>query len=136
MNALRFIEKLPQGFHEAVIERGNNLSVGQKQLIAFARALAYDPPILILDEATSSVDTETELLIQEALARLMKNRTSVIIAHRLSTSQHADRIMVMHKGCLREMGTHEELLALRGIYYRLYQLQFAVQERREQKLAG
>ena len=136
VNALRFIEKLPQGFHEAVIERGNNLSVGQKQLIAFARALAYDPPILILDEATSSVDTETELLIQEALARLMKNRTSVIIAHRLSTIQHADRIMVMHKGCLREMGTHEELLALRGIYYRLYQLQFAVQERREQKLAG
>ncbi len=136
VNALRFIEKLPKGFQDPVIERGNNLSVGQKQLIAFARALAYDPPVLILDEATSSVDTETELLIQEALQRLMKNRTSLIIAHRLSTIQHADRIMVMHKGCLRELGTHEELLAQRGIYYRLYQLQFAVQERMEQKLAG
>jgi ATP-binding cassette subfamily B protein len=110
--------------------------VGQKQLIAFARALAYDPPILILDEATSSVDTETELLIQEALARLMKNRTSLIIAHRLSTIQHADRIIVMHKGCLREIGTHEELLAQRGIYYRLYQLQFALQAKMGQKLAG
>jgi ATP-binding cassette subfamily B protein len=136
VNALRFIEKLPKGFQEAVIERGNNLSVGQKQLVAFARALAYDPPILILDEATSSVDTETELLIQEALARLMKDRTSLIIAHRLSTIQHADRIIVMHKGCLREMGTHDELIAQRGIYYRLYQLQFAMQERMEQKLAG
>lgn len=136
VNALRFIEKLPKGFQEPVIERGNNLSVGQKQLVAFARALAYDPPILILDEATSSVDTETELLIQEALARLMKDRTSLIIAHRLSTIQHADRIIVMHKGCLREMGTHEELIAQRGIYYRLYQLQFAMQARMEQKLAG
>jgi ATP-binding cassette subfamily B protein len=136
VNALRFVEKLPKGFQEPVIERGNNLSVGQKQLVAFARALAYDPPILILDEATSSVDTETELLIQEALARLMKNRTSLIIAHRLSTIQHADRIFVMHKGCLREMGTHEELLAQRGIYYRLYQLQFAMQARMEQKRAG
>ncbi|MGH7494097.1 MAG: ABC transporter ATP-binding protein [bacterium] len=136
VNALRFIEKLPKGFQEPVIERGNNLSVGQKQLVAFARALAYDPPILILDEATSSVDTETELLIQEALARLMKNRTSLIIAHRLSTIQHADRIIVMHKGSLREMGTHEELLAQRGIYYRLYQLQFALQVRMTQKLAG
>ncbi len=136
VNALRFIEKLPRGFQEPVLERGNNLSVGQKQLVAFARALAYNPPILILDEATSSVDTETELLIQEALARLMKNRTALIIAHRLSTIQHADRIIVMHKGCLREMGTHEELIAQRGIYYRLYQLQFAVQERMKQKLAG
>lgn len=136
VNALRFIEKLPGQFQEPVIERGNSLSVGQKQLLAFARALAYDPAILILDEATSSVDTETELLIQEALARLMENRTSLIIAHRLSTIQHVDRIIVLHKGQIREMGTHAELLALGGIYYRLYQLQFAMQERMEQKAAG
>jgi ATP-binding cassette subfamily B protein len=129
VNALRFIERLPGGFQEPVIERGNSLSVGQKQLLAFARALAYDPAILILDEATSSVDTETELLIQQALERLMENRTSLIIAHRLSTIQHVDRIIVLHKGQIREMGTHAELLALGGIYYRLYQLQFAMQER-------
>jgi ATP-binding cassette subfamily B protein len=129
VNALRFIERLPGKFQEPVIERGNSLSVGQKQLLAFARALAYDPAILILDEATSSVDTETELLIQQALERLMENRTSIIIAHRLSTIQHVDRIIVLHKGQIREMGTHAELLALGGIYYRLYQLQFAMQER-------
>ncbi|MDZ7269641.1 MAG: ABC transporter ATP-binding protein/permease [candidate division KSB1 bacterium] len=129
VNALRFIEKLPQQFQEMVLERGNSLSVGQKQLIAFARALAYDPPILVLDEATSSVDTETELLIQAALERLMRGRTSLIIAHRLSTIQHASRVIVMHKGQVRESGTHEELMALRGIYYRLYQLQFAPQEK-------
>jgi ATP-binding cassette subfamily B protein len=129
VNALRFIERLPGQFQEPVIERGNSLSVGQKQLLAFARALAYDPAILILDEATSSVDTETELLIQEALERLMENRTSLIIAHRLSTIQHVDRIIVLHKGQIREIGTHAELLALGGIYYRLYQLQFAMQER-------
>ncbi|MDZ7292102.1 MAG: ABC transporter ATP-binding protein/permease [candidate division KSB1 bacterium] len=129
VNALRFIERLPGVFQEPVIERGNSLSTGQKQLLAFARALAYDPAILILDEATSSVDTETELLIQEALERLMENRTSLIIAHRLSTIQHVDRIIVLHKGQIREMGTHAELLALGGIYYRLYQLQFAMQER-------
>jgi ATP-binding cassette subfamily B protein len=133
VNAMRFIERLPGQFQEPVIERGNSLSVGQKQLLAFARALAYDPAILILDEATSSVDTETELLIQEALARLMENRTSLIIAHRLSTIQHVDRIIVLHKGQIREMGTHAELLALGGIYYRLYQLQFAMQERMEQR---
>jgi ABC-type multidrug transport system fused ATPase/permease subunit len=129
VNALRFVERLPGKFQEPVIERGNSLSVGQKQLLAFARALAYDPAILILDEATSSVDTETELLIQQALERLMENRTSLIIAHRLSTIQHVDRIIVLHKGQIREMGTHAELLALGGIYYRLYQLQFAMQER-------
>ncbi len=135
VNALRFIERLPGQFQEPVIERGNSLSVGQKQLLAFARALAYDPAILILDEATSSVDTETELLIQQALERLMENRTSLIIAHRLSTIQHVDRIIVLHKGQIREIGTHAELLALGGIYYRLYQLQFAMQERLEQRLA-
>ncbi|MCI0695232.1 ABC transporter ATP-binding protein/permease [candidate division KSB1 bacterium] len=135
VNALRFIERLPGKFQEPVIERGNSLSVGQKQLLAFARALAYDPAILILDEATSSVDTETELLIQEALERLMENRTSIIIAHRLSTIQHVDRIIVLHKGQIREMGTHAELLALGGIYYRLYQLQFAMQERMAQRIA-
>jgi ABC-type multidrug transport system fused ATPase/permease subunit len=135
VNALRFIERLPGKFQEPVIERGNSLSVGQKQLLAFARALAYDPAILILDEATSSVDTETELLIQQALERLMENRTSLIIAHRLSTIQHVDRIIVLHKGQIREIGTHAELLALGGIYFRLYQLQFAMQERLEQRVA-
>jgi len=128
VGALRFIERLPNGFQEEVIERGNTLSVGQKQLLSFARALAYDPAILILDEATSSVDTETELAIQRALERLMENRTSIIIAHRLSTIQHCDRIIVMHKGEIRESGTHQDLLSQRGIYYRLYELQFAVQE--------
>lgn len=136
VNALRFIERLPGKFQEPVIERGNSLSVGQKQLLAFARALAYDPAILILDEATSSIDTETELLIQEAVERLMEHRTSLIIAHRLSTIKHVDRIIVLHKGQIREMGTHEELLALEGIYYRLYQLQFAVQERFAQKITA
>ena len=130
VGALRFIEALPNGFQQEVIERGNTLSVGQKQLLSFARALAFDPAILILDEATSSVDTETERTIQRALARLMENRTSIIIAHRLSTIQHCDRIIVMHKGEIRELGTHQDLLAQRGIYYRLYELQFAGQERK------
>jgi len=134
VGALRFIERLPNGFQEEVIERGNTLSVGQKQLLSFARALAYDPAILILDEATSSVDTETELTIQRALERLMENRTSIIIAHRLSTIQHCDRIIVMHKGEIRESGTHQDLLAQRGIYYRLYELQFAGQERELQNV--
>jgi ATP-binding cassette subfamily B protein len=128
VHALPFIERLPGGFDAQVRERGAGLSVGQKQLIAFARALAFDPRILILDEATSSIDTETEQVIQKALDRLLVGRTSVVIAHRLSTIQKADRILVMHKGEIREIGTHQELLALRGIYYRLYQLQFKDQE--------
>lgn len=128
VHALPFIERLPGGFETAVRERGAGLSVGQKQLIAFARALAFDPSILILDEATSSIDTETEQLIQKALDRLLVGRTSVVIAHRLSTIQKADRILVLHKGEIREYGTHQELLALRGIYYRLYLLQYKDQE--------
>jgi len=123
-----FIRSLPKGFEEEVRERGSTLSTGQKQLISFARALAHDPKILILDEATSSVDTETEFRVREALARMVEGRTSLIIAHRLSTIQRADKIIVMHKGQLREMGTHQELLAHRGIYYKLYQLQYKDQE--------
>ncbi len=126
--ALELIESLPGGFEASVRERGAGLSVGQKQLLAFARALAFDPKILILDEATSSIDTETEQLIQQALDRLLRGRTNLVIAHRLSTIQKADRILVLHKGELRELGTHQELLAQRGIYYRLYQLQFREQE--------
>jgi ATP-binding cassette subfamily B protein len=123
-----FIRSLPKGFEEEVRERGSTLSTGQKQLISFARALAHDPKILILDEATSSVDTETEFRVRDALARMVEGRTSLIIAHRLSTIQRADKIIVMHKGQLREMGTHQELLAHRGIYYKLYQLQYKDQE--------
>ncbi|MBZ5552501.1 MAG: ABC transporter ATP-binding protein/permease [Acidobacteriia bacterium] len=130
VNLYDFIRELPNGLKEEVRERGSTLSVGQKQLMAFARALAHDPRILILDEATSSVDTETELKIREALARLMKGRTSIVIAHRLSTIQNADQIIVMHKGQVREIGNHQELLAKRGIYYRLYQLQYKEQETR------
>jgi ATP-binding cassette subfamily B protein len=138
VHALPFIERLPGGFDTAVRERGAGLSVGQKQLIAFARALAFDPSILILDEATSSIDTETEQLIQRALDRLLVGRTSIVIAHRLSTIQKADRIVVLHKGEVRELGTHQELLAQRGIYYRLYLLQYKDQEleRREKAAAG
>ncbi len=128
VRALEFIERLPDGLDAAVRERGAGLSVGQKQLIAFARALAADPRILILDEATSSIDTETEQRIEEALARLLAGRTSIVIAHRLSTVRRADRILVLHKGELREEGTHQELLAARGIYYRLYLLQYRDQE--------
>ena len=125
---LDFIESLPDQFDEPVRERGNSLSTGQKQLINFARALAYNPRILILDEATSSVDTDTELRIRGALERMVEGRTSVLIAHRLSTVQRADTILVMHKGQLREMGTHQELLAQRGLYWKLYQLQYKDQE--------
>ncbi|HEV2349364.1 MAG TPA: ABC transporter ATP-binding protein [Terriglobia bacterium] len=128
VNILDFIESLPQGFNEPVKERGSTLSVGQKQLLSFARALAHDPKILILDEATSSVDPETEYLIREALRRLIENRTSLVIAHRLSTIQNASKIVVMHKGRVREVGTHQELLAKRGIYFKLYQLQYKDQE--------
>ncbi len=123
-----FVTSLPQGVETAVTERGATLSVGQRQLVSFARALAHSPKFLILDEATSSVDTKTELMIREALDRLIQGRTAVVIAHRLSTIQHAHRILVFHKGRLREQGSHQELLALRGIYYRLYQLQYKEQE--------
>jgi ATP-binding cassette, subfamily B, multidrug efflux pump len=123
-----FIRALPNGFNEEVRERGSTLSTGQKQLISFARALAHEPKILILDEATSSVDTETEFKVRDALARMVEGRTSLIIAHRLSTVQRADKIIVMHKGQVREMGTHQELLAQRGIYFKLYQLQYKDQE--------
>ena len=123
-----FIHSLPQGVDTEVNERGSTLSVGQRQLISFARALAHNPRFLILDEATSSVDTKTELLIREALNRLLSGRTALVIAHRLSTIQYADRILVFHKGRLREQGAHQELLAERGIYYRLYQLQYKEQE--------
>ncbi|AZR72137.1 lipid A ABC transporter permease/ATP-binding protein [Anoxybacter fermentans] len=124
VNADQFISKLPKKYDEPVTERGSTLSAGQRQLLAFARTLAYDPDILILDEATANIDTETELLIQDALKKLTKDRTTLIIAHRLSTIQHADKIIVLHKGKIREMGTHQELLAKKGIYYKLYQLQY------------
>ncbi|MSQ47138.1 MAG: ABC transporter ATP-binding protein [Deltaproteobacteria bacterium] len=125
VNADRFIAQLPRGYHEPIRERGSNLSGGQRQLLSFARALAYDPAILVLDEATSSVDPETELLIQDAMTKLMAGRTTLVIAHRFSTIQHADRIIVLHKGQVRELGTHQELIEQRGIYWRLYQLQYA-----------
>jgi ABC-type bacteriocin/lantibiotic exporters, contain an N-terminal double-glycine peptidase domain len=134
VGADRFISRLSNGYDEDVRERGASLSVGQKQLISFARALAYDPKILILDEATSNIDTETENLIQKATEKLLSGRTSIVIAHRLSTVQHASKIIVLHKGEIREKGTHHELLALGGIYYKLYQLQYKDQERRTQKV--
>jgi ATP-binding cassette, subfamily B, multidrug efflux pump len=123
-----FVDSLPQGLDTVVSERGSTFSVGQRQLVSFARALAHNPQFLILDEATSSVDTRTEMMIREALNRLLTGRTAIVIAHRLSTIQHADRILVFHKGRLREQGTHQELLYQRGIYYRLYQLQYKDQE--------
>ncbi len=130
VGAERFIAALPGGYEAEVRERGATLSVGQKQLLSFARALAHDPRVLILDEATSSIDTETEQLIQQALGVLLRGRTAIVIAHRLSTIQHVDEILVLHKGRVRERGTHAQLLAQRGLYWRLYQLQYKDQELR------
>ena len=129
VHAADFIERLPAGYEQPVAERGATLSVGQKQLLSFARALAHDPKVLILDEATSSIDTETERLIRDALRVLMRGRSTIAVAHRLSTIQDMDTILVMHKGELRESGSHQGLLARRGIYYRLFQLQYRDQER-------
>jgi ATP-binding cassette subfamily B protein len=131
VHADHFIERLPEGFKAEGRERGAGLSVGQKQLISFARALAFDPALLILDEATSSIDTETEQLIQQAIERVLRDRTSIVVAHRLSTVQRADQILVLHHGELREQGTHQELLAQRGLYWRLYKLQYADDSRHE-----
>ncbi|MBA4251053.1 MAG: antibiotic ABC transporter ATP-binding protein [Chlorobiaceae bacterium] len=128
VGADKFISNLPKGYDEEVKERGATLSVGQKQLISFARAIAYNPQILILDEATSSIDTESEVLIQNAIEKLLKGRTSIVVAHRLSTIQNADRIIVMHKGEIKESGNHQELLSKKGIYFKLYQLQYKDQE--------
>src|SRR5262249_19648518 len=123
--ALEFVGRLPHGLREEIRERGANLSSGQRQLLSFARALAYDPRVLVMDEATSSVDSETESLVQRALDELLKDRTALVIAHRLSTIERADRILVLSQGVLRESGTHAELLARRGLYYRLFELQYA-----------
>jgi ATP-binding cassette subfamily B multidrug efflux pump len=131
VHASAFIERMPGGYAAPVAERGSTLSVGQKQLLSFARALAFNPRILVLDEATSSVDTETELLIRDALGVLMANRTSIAIAHRLSTIQDMDNILVLHKGVVREHGTHQELLAERGIYFKLFELQYKTLEKDE-----
>jgi ATP-binding cassette subfamily B protein len=136
VHAEGFIERLPQGYDSPVAERGATLSVGQKQLLSFARALAFDPRVLVLDEATSSVDTETELLIRDALHVLMAGRTTIAIAHRLSTIQDMDKILVLHRGQLRESGTHQELLAHRGIYFKLYQLQYRDQDVGEKELGA
>ncbi|HSU90625.1 MAG TPA: ATP-binding cassette domain-containing protein, partial [Sporolactobacillaceae bacterium] len=134
--ALRFVKRLPHGLAEQIHERGANLSAGQRQLLSFARALAYDPRILVMDEATSSVDSETERLIQLALNELLADRTAVVIAHRLSTIERADRIMVLGGGVLRESGTHDELLAQRGLYYRLFELQYAAMANGDRLVAG
>jgi ABC-type multidrug transport system fused ATPase/permease subunit len=124
VHADSFIRRLPRGYDEPLRERGNNLSSGERQLLSFARALAHDPRILVLDEATSSVDPETEALIQDALDRLLVGRTAIIIAHRLTTVEHADRIVVLHHGEIREVGTHRQLLERDGIYAKLHRLQF------------
>jgi ATP-binding cassette subfamily B protein len=131
VQADRFIDQLPNGYQQDVKERGASLSQGQRQLLSFVRALVYDPEVLVLDEATSSVDTETEELIQHAINRLMEGRTTLAIAHRLSTIQDADQILVLHKGAIRERGTHQELLAMDGLYRKLYELQYRDQERVE-----
>ncbi len=136
VHADSFVSRLPSGYDEPVRERGNNLSTGQRQLLSFARALAYDPAILVLDEATSSVDPETEVLIQDALERLLAGRTAIVIAHRLSTIERADRIIVLHHGEVREIGTHAELLARDGIYAKLYRLQFAGHAAKELVASG
>ena len=128
VNVADFIRSLPAGFAEEMRERGSTLSTGQKQLISFARALAHNPKVLVLDEATSSVDTETEFRVRDALTRMVEGRTSIVIAHRLSTIQRANKIIVMHKGQVREIGSHQQLLAQRGIYWKLYQLQYKDQE--------
>lgn len=128
VNAAGFIEKLPNGYQHEVKERGSNLSVGQKQLLSLARALVIDPDILLLDEATANIDSESEALIQQALEVVLRNRTALVIAHRLSTIQHMDQIVVIHKGVIREQGTHQELLRKRGFYYKLYRLQYRDQE--------
>lgn len=135
VNADHFISDLPNKYDEPVTERGSTLSQGQRQLLAFARTLAFDPAILVLDEATANIDTETEILIQDALEKLIKNRTTLIVAHRLSTIQHADKIIVLHKGKIREMGNHQELLQKNGIYYNLYQLQYKEDFADEQKVS-
>ena len=124
VNADSFIEQLPEGYDTQLVERGQNLSQGQRQLLAFARVIATDPEILVLDEATASIDTETEQLIQQALAKIMVGRTSIIIAHRLQTIQAADRILVLKHGAVKELGTHDELIALGGVYHTLNELQF------------
>jgi ABC-type multidrug transport system fused ATPase/permease subunit len=130
INAEKFIEKLPKQYEQNVGERGSSLSVGERQLLSFARALVYDPKLLVLDEATSSVDTETEYLIEDALRKFMAGRTAIVIAHRLSTIRYVDRIIVLHKGRLIEEGTHQELLAAGGHYSKLYELQFRDQEKK------
>jgi len=134
--ALDFVERLPQGLHEEIRERGANLSTGQRQLLSFARALAYDPRVLVMDEATSSVDSETESLVQRALDELLRDRTALVIAHRLSTIERADRILVLSQGVLRESGTHAELLARRGLYHRLFELQYATAAESAGQAAG
>ena len=131
VNAERFIKQLPNGYDQAVAERGSTLSSGQRQLLSFARALAFDPEVLVLDEATSSIDTETEQLIQDAIAKLMHDRTSIVIAHRLSTIRRADQILVLHHGEVRERGKHEELIQQGGIYARLHQLNYSGQPGQE-----
>src|ERR1019366_7289427 len=124
VQADRFIQRLPEGYDSEVRERGAGLSVGEKQLLSFARALAFNPPVLVLDEATSSIDTETEVLIQEAIQTLMEGRTSIVIAHRLSTIRSANTILVFHHGEIRERGTHDELIQHGGLYRKLYEIQY------------